>query len=191
MSRKSTNCGFISTAPRFSNAVAFLDLTRPPRFSMPAAPTFYVSAAPKAFWVYPKPVIFFDLELAEEFDYRCKQAGQLASKTRISSAPWAAMLNENHWLHYARVANAAAQTLAAAFGELGLPPLYPVQANAVFIKLPPAVAAALRAKGWHFYDFDGAARFMCSWNADERAIRAFIEDLKQVLPGERVISPMA
>jgi len=32
--------------------------------------------------------LFFDRKLATDFDYRCKQAGQLASKMRFLSAPW-------------------------------------------------------------------------------------------------------
>jgi threonine aldolase len=31
-------------------------------------------------------VVFFNVELAREFDYRCKQGGQLASKMRFLSA---------------------------------------------------------------------------------------------------------
>lgn len=37
-------------------------------------------------------VVFFNRELAHEFDYRCKQSGQLASKMRFLSAPWVGML---------------------------------------------------------------------------------------------------
>ena len=37
-------------------------------------------------------VIFFNHELAKEFEYRCKQAGQLASKMRFLAAPWVGML---------------------------------------------------------------------------------------------------
>ena len=32
-------------------------------------------------------ILFFNHKLAEDFDYRCKQAGQLASKMRFLSAP--------------------------------------------------------------------------------------------------------
>jgi threonine aldolase len=31
-------------------------------------------------------VVFFNVELTREFDYRCKQGGQLASKMRFLSA---------------------------------------------------------------------------------------------------------
>ena len=131
---------------------------------------------------WSEAVVFFDLELADEFDYRCKQAGQLASKMRLLSAPWAPMLNEGHWLRYAHRANQATHKLAAAFRQLELEPASPVQANATFVRFPEAVSQALRDKGWHFYDFAGAgSRFMCSWKTDEAAIHALIGDLKEAL----------
>src|SRR5690606_911200 len=43
-------------------------------------------------------VIFFDQDLARDFDYRCKQAGQLASKMRFLSAQWVGMLENDAWL---------------------------------------------------------------------------------------------
>ena len=126
-------------------------------------------------------VVFFDLEMADEFDYRCKQAGQLASKMRVLSAPWATMLSQNHWLRYAHIANQSAQLLAASLRDLGFAPLYPVEANAVFVQLPDPIVQALRDKGWHFYDFSGASRFMCSWKTDGAAIDALVGDLKAVV----------
>lgn len=127
-------------------------------------------------------VLFFNLELASEFDYRCKQAGQLASKMRILSAPWATMLNSGHWLRYAHDANNTAQALAKAFAELGVEALYPVEANTVFAQLSPQVADTLRGKGWHFYDFiGGASRFMCSWKVSPDAVVALTADLREAL----------
>jgi threonine aldolase len=34
----------------------------------------------------------FDRSFAEDFDYRCKQAGQLASKMRFLAARWVGMI---------------------------------------------------------------------------------------------------
>ena len=47
-------------------------------------------------------VLFFDRALAADFDYRCKQAGQLASKMRFLSAPWVGMLESGAWLSQCR-----------------------------------------------------------------------------------------
>ena len=43
-------------------------------------------------------VLFFDRALATDFDYRCKQAGQLASKMRFLAAPWVGLLESGAWL---------------------------------------------------------------------------------------------
>src|SRR5260221_6483468 len=54
---------------------------------------------------------FFNRELSREFDYRCKQGGQLASKMRFISAPWVGMLKEGAWLRHATHANKMAAYL--------------------------------------------------------------------------------
>lgn len=46
-------------------------------------------------------ILFFNRQLAEDFDYRCKQAGQLASKMRFLSAPWVGLLEDGAWLRMA------------------------------------------------------------------------------------------
>ena len=58
-------------------------------------------------------VIFFKKELAAEFEYRAKQAGQLASKMRFLAAPWVGVLADDVWLENARYANRHAKMLAA------------------------------------------------------------------------------
>src|SRR5207249_2039495 len=42
-------------------------------------------------------VVFFDRKLAAEFEYRCKQAGQLSSKMRFLAAPWVGLLESGAW----------------------------------------------------------------------------------------------
>lgn len=124
-------------------------------------------------------ILFFDPKLAEDFGYRCKQAGQLASKMRYLSAPWVGILESGAWRRNAAHANACARRFSEAVaGILGVALLFPVEANAVFLALPEAVAEALRARGWRFYSFiGGGARFMFSWDADPDRIDALVADL--------------
>lgn len=126
-------------------------------------------------------VVFFDRGLAEEFDYRCKQAGQLASKMRFLSAQWIGMLNNEVWIENAARANQCAHRLE---GELRAIPdvsiMFPRQANSVFVQMAPGLAAALRERGWHFYTFiGGGARFMCSWNTTEADVAALVADIRE------------
>ena len=129
-------------------------------------------------------VIFFDTRLAEDFAYRCKQSGQLASKMRYMAAPWASMLDSGAWLDNARQANRCARRLAAGIEAIeGLSLMYPCEANAVFVRVPEAAQVALRALGWRFYTFigNGGVRFMCSWATTEAAVDALLADLRQVI----------
>src|SRR6202795_3597253 len=84
-------------------------------------------------------ILFFNQKLAEDFDYRCKQAGQLASKMRFLAAPWVGMLETGAWLRNAAHGNACAQRLLRQIGSTpGLDIMFPVQANAVFVRMTDA-----------------------------------------------------
>jgi threonine aldolase len=127
-------------------------------------------------------VIFFDPALAQDFDYRCKQAGQLASKMRFLSAPWIGLLDSGAWLRNARHANDCAERFTsrvADLPEVGL--MFPVQSNAVFVRAPEPVLEALRARGWRFYTFiGGGARFMFAWDSDVARVDQLAADIREV-----------
>ncbi|GAA0461159.1 MULTISPECIES: threonine aldolase family protein [Sphingomonas] len=125
-------------------------------------------------------ILFFDHALAVDFDYRCKQAGQLASKMRFLAAPWVGMLESGVWLSNAAHGNECARRLATAIADLpGIEPMFPVEANAVFLRAPEAVLEGLRARGWRFYTFiGGGARFMFAWDADLSRVDALARDLR-------------
>jgi threonine aldolase len=127
-------------------------------------------------------VVFFDHALAAEFEFRCKQAGQLASKMRFIAAGWAGMLRSGAWSRNAEHANACAKTLEAELKKIGIGTVSPVEANAVFAKFTPETVQALRAKGWHFYGFigTGGSRLMCSWATTPGTVEAFVADVKAV-----------
>ena len=128
-------------------------------------------------------VVFFNKQLATEFEYRCKQAGQLASKMRFIAAPWLGMLRDGAWLRHAAHANAMATRLRAGFsGVAGVQVLFPTEANSVFVRLGDRMMSGLRARGWRFYDFIGAGdcRFMCAWDTREEDVDALIADVLEV-----------
>lgn len=124
-------------------------------------------------------VVFFDKSLAEDFSYRCKQAGQLASKMRFISAGWTGLLESGAWIRNARHANASAARLASRIvGRPGVQLVFPVEANAVFLTAAPPVRAALRERGWGFYEFiGGAARFMFAWDANLERVDELASDI--------------
>jgi threonine aldolase len=172
---------------RFANAVAALGVS-PRALTRDAGVDVLCLGGTKNGMAVGEAVVFFDRALAAEFEYRCKQAGQLASKMRFLAAPWVGLLRGGAWLRHAAHANAMAALLARALqGAPGLELLQPVQANAVFVALPPRAADALRARGWRFYDFigTGGARFMCAWDTTPEDVQAFAAEVIEAAGGGR------
>jgi threonine aldolase len=166
---------------RFANAVAAL--SAPPRLiTWQAGVDVLCFGGAKNGMAIGEAVVFFNRELAAEFDYRCKQAGQLASKMRFLAAPWVGMLEEGAWLSYAANGNRAARRLARGAESVpGVRIMFPVEANSVFLQMTPAMVAGLKRRGWHFYTFigSGGARFMCSWETRDEDIEALLADLRE------------
>lgn len=127
-------------------------------------------------------VVFFNRELARDFEYRVKQSGQLASKMRFASAQWAAVLQDGAWLRHAAHANRMAQTLSRGLQALGHRLVAPTDVNGVFVELPAKVVRRLEAQGWHFYRFVGESgyRLMCSWATREEDVMTFLDDARAV-----------
>ncbi|PYK74958.1 MAG: threonine aldolase [Verrucomicrobia bacterium] len=123
-------------------------------------------------------VIFFNKQHSADFDYRAKQGGHLASKMRFVAGPWLALLENDVWLKNAQRANDAALRLANGLRDYGVELVFPVESNAVFVRLDAMIARKLRELGWDFYKFiePDVYRLMCAWSANDEAIRALLSD---------------
>ncbi len=167
---------------RFTNAVASLGV-KPKAIAWEAGIDVLCLGGTKLGLAGCEAVIFFNRGLAREFDYRCKQAGQLASKMRFLAAGWVGVLENGTWLRHAAHANRCATKLALRFEkEAGLPAAYPVEANAAFIALPDYLLRGLHERGWQVYNFIAGdiVRFMCSWQTAEADIDALLADVAMI-----------
>lgn len=172
---------------RFANAAATLDLP-PKAFTWEAGVDVLCFGGTKNGMAVGDAVVFFRRELAREFEYRCKQAGQLGAKMRYLAAPWAGMLEDGAWLQHGRHSNAMARYLAESLTALpGIELLFPVEANGVFVEMPATLFAALQERGWKFYNFigDRGYRLMCSWATTRDRIDAFTTEAKQCVASLR------
>ncbi len=168
---------------RFANAIATLGVS-PATITRDAGVDVLCIGGSKNGLALGDAVVFFNREDAAEFAYRCKQAGQLASKMRYISAQWLGLLKNNKWLEYGKHANECAAYLEQqlkSIEELSL--LFPREANAVFVKLEERIIYAMSEKGWQFYTFIGAGgvRLMCAWDTQFETIDNFISDVKHCL----------
>jgi threonine aldolase len=164
---------------RFANAVVASNKT-PAELTWKSGVDVLCFCGTKNGMAYGEAIIFFNKELAEDFAYRCKQAGQLASKMRFIAAPLLGLLETDAWLKNARHANKCAEYLEQQL--LNIPELeimFPRQVNSVFVKMPEQVINNLRKKGWHFYTFIGlgGARFVCSWDTSKSRIDQLVKDI--------------
>lgn len=167
---------------RFANAVASLNV-HPSEITWRAGVDVLCFGGTKNGLPIGEAVIFFNKSLAEDFAYRVKQSGQLASKMRFISAPWLGLLEHETWLKNAHHANQMAQLLHERIKDVPqIRIMFPPQANAVFAELPLPIIQGLRAKGWRFYQFigEGGCRFMCAWDTAPETVEALAADIQRL-----------
>jgi threonine aldolase len=171
---------------RFANAVASLGAA-PADLAWRAGVDVLSLGGVKNGLPFGEAIVFFDRALGREFGRRRMQGGQLASKMRYLAAPWLGVLQDGAWLRHATHANAMAKRLAGAIANVpGTRLLAPVEANGVFVDVPLAMIAALRERGWQFYEFIGATgiRLMCSWDMTPEIVDAIAADFRALAPAE-------
>jgi threonine aldolase len=138
---------------RFANALAFLKCA-PADITWRAGADAMSFGATKNGALGAEAAIFFDRSAARDFEYRRKKSGHLMSKMRFVSAQLEAYLADDLWLRHAAHANACAVRLADGLRRIaGIEIAYPVEANAVFARVPDAMAKRLRKAGAQFYDW--------------------------------------
>lgn len=124
------------------------------------------------------------LNISGNLGFIRKQYMQLASKMRFSAAQFIALLSDDLWRANAEHANGMAQRLAAGVADIsGVTIDRPVQANAVFARLPKSVIPILQEHTF-FYVWDEAAgevRWVCSWDTTTDDIDAFVTRIREAL----------
>jgi threonine aldolase len=168
---------------RLANAIASLGV-KPKEITWQAGVDVLCFGGAKNGLPLGEAVIFFNRALAEEFDYRCKQAGQLASKMRFMAAPWLGLLQSGAWLRNATRANAAAELLERELRKLpGVEILHARQVNSVFARFPQHTTDELYRRGWKFYQFigSGGSRLMCTWDTTDEDVLAFVAEVRSAL----------
>lgn len=157
---------------RFANAVTYLGC-HPGDVTWRAGVDVLSFGATKNGALGAEAVVFFHLGLVRDFELRRKRAGHLLSKSRFVSAQLLGYVESGVWRRNAERANAMARSIGKAAGTRLL---HPVEANEVFLELGDDGKASLRAAGFEFYDWGspaaGLARFVVSWDQEERHVEA-------------------
>jgi threonine aldolase len=132
--------------------------------------------------LFGEAVVVLTPEAVSAMPHLRKLSMQLAAKMRFVSVQFEALLAGDLWLRSAAHANAMAQRLAAGVRAVsGVEISYPVQANAVFARLPHDVTERL-LKRYRFYYWNEAAgevRWMCSFDTTEEDVDGFLAALHE------------
>jgi threonine aldolase len=129
-------------------------------------------------------VIFLKPGLGADFPFWQKLGMQLASKMRFISAQFEALLEDDLWIDNGRQANTMAQELLRAI--TGIPKvevIFPVQANSVFARIPPAMLEPLQQETffWPWDERAGLVRWMCAFDTVPEDITRFAATLRRLL----------
>lgn len=138
---------------RFSNAVAAIGC-HPADISWKAGVDVLCLGATKNGALCAEAVVFFNKDLARNFEAQRKRSGHLISKSRFIGAQFCSWLKNDHWLELATHANNMACDLSIALKELPfIKPVWPVQGNEVFMVMPKKVISYAQSQGAVFYEW--------------------------------------
>ena len=176
---------------RISNAAAALGLDFK-TFTSEAGVDVLSFGGTKNGLMFGEAVVFFNPDLAKEFQYLRKQGMQLHSKMRFISAQFNSLLNNNLWEKNALHANRMAARLAKGLsGIKGVTLTQKVQANGIFATLPVSVIPKILEHSF-FYVWNESVgkeqtppaaeiRLMCSWDTTEGDIDGFLKAVQDAL----------
>ncbi len=136
-------------------------------------------------------VIFFDPELAVEFEENRLRGGHMISKQRFMAAQYDAYLTDGFWLELAGKANAAAACLENGLSALPFNSFtHKRAANMVFVTWPAAQHKKAHKAGAEYYvesdldlsnthdDTQLTARLVCNWATTTQSIQEFLNIFK-------------
>lgn len=169
---------------RFANALSFIDCS-PAELSWQAGIDVLSLGATKNGAMGAEVVVFFNPDLAREFEFRRKRGGHLLSKMRLLSSQLDAYFADGLWLSNAKHANTMARRLVAGLSTMkGTSLLYSVDANEIFVVLPAHIHDALEAAGAQYHPWpsdrpgERAYRLVTAFDTDPSDIDKFLSIAK-------------
>ena len=135
---------------RFANALVRTNAT-PAGLTWRAGVDVLSFGATKGGALAAEAVIFFDPARATGMQERRKRGGHLLSKHRFLAAQLDTYLADDLWLDLARHANGMADRLAQGLSAAGIKPVWPVEANEVFVPLSVDADRRLKNAGAFYH----------------------------------------
>ena len=164
---------------RFANALATLGCT-PAEASWRAGVDVLSLGVTKNGGLLTDAIVVFSDDAATSIGFHLRRAGMVWSKMRFASAQIIAYVEDDLWLRLARQANAAATAIASEIASLpDVTLIAPVEANELFVDMPPAALSGLQDDGILFYRRGPRlGRFVCRWDTSDDDIAALAKSIR-------------
>jgi threonine aldolase len=171
---------------RFANAVARLGCT-PAEMSWKAGIDILSFGATKNGGALCDAIVVFDQTIADGLAIQLRRAGQVWSKMRFASAQLMAYVENGLWLRLAAASNAVAARIAAGIADVAaLKLIAPVEANELFLELPPGAMDALERDGFQFYRRSPTlARLVCRFDCIDDEADTLVASLRRICGAEK------
>jgi threonine aldolase len=189
---KSRGCSLHMDGARFANAVAALGVS-PADVTWRAGVDVLSFGGTKNGCVAAEAVVFFNPAHARDAGFARQRAGQGFSKNWFIAAQLAAYLDQDHWLHLARNANAMASRLAKAIdGSADARLVFKPDGNEIFAILANEADSRLQAAGAVYHPWsveslpvherpaagERLVRLVTSWQTDVAEVDQFARHLR-------------
>ena len=167
---------------RFANALVTLGCT-PAEMTWKSGVDVLSFGATKNGALASEAVIFFDKQLAKEFEFRRKRGGHLFSKMRFLACQMEAYLHNDLWIKNARHANSMASHLQKELKKVEkIKFSSPVDGNILFPKIPKHIRNKLLHDGFQFYDNrwgKDVTRLVTSFDTKKIYVQNFMSSIRK------------
>ena len=165
---------------RFANALATLGCTAAAMTSQCGVDILSFGAT-KNGGLNSEAIVVFDPALVEGLAFRLRRAGQTWSKMRFAATQLLAYIQDDLFLRLAGRANALARRLDAGLRRISaVRVIAPVEANIVFVDMPPPTIDALARDGFLFFRRGPRLiRLVCRFNGTEDEVDQFLDAVGQ------------
>ena len=134
--------------------------------------------------MFGEAIVSFNQDCSKRLLFLRKQGMQLHSKMRFISAQFDCIFSTSLWEKNARQANDMSRLLKKEIEKIDqLKIVYPVETNAVFVRMPKNLIKPLQAKHF-FYVWNsqaGIVRWMTSFDTQRADVLGFVEDIRNLL----------
>ncbi|MEM8813612.1 MAG: beta-eliminating lyase-related protein [Pseudomonadota bacterium] len=155
---------------RFANALVTLGATPAELTWKSGVDVLSFGATKNGCWC-AEAVVFFNPEIARDFDFRRACSGHRFSKARFVAAQFAGYFSNDHWLDNARRANGSALRLVHGLvASQKADPAWTVDGNEVFAIMRRSDADRLKAGGAMFYEWPAGADSLCRPLGNDEAV---------------------